>query len=64
MKNQEEFKSLGDKDIHAKVLQLKKDVFRMKMEKETTGLQKGHLLRQSKRDIARLLTVLSQRKGN
>ena len=46
------------KAITQKVSELRRELFDMKLQKATTNIEKTHLLRENKRDIARLLTVL------
>ena len=45
--------------IESKVSELRGDLFNYRMQKSTSGIEKPHRIREAKRDIARLLTVLS-----
>jgi len=56
-----DIESMDKVAISAKVSELRKDIFNKKLEKYTTGLEKPHLIKQSKKDIARLLTVLNKK---
>ena len=53
-----EISKLDSKAITQKVSELRRELFDMKLKKATTNIEKTHLLRENKRDIARLLTVL------
>jgi large subunit ribosomal protein L29 len=54
-----EISKLSEKEITEKVANLKTDLFNSKFNKYTTGSEKPHVVKQIKKDIARLLTVLS-----
>ena len=55
-----ELKDLDEGGLKAKIDELKIEVFKLRMEKKSSGAQKPHLLKSMKRDVARALTVLSQ----
>jgi ribosomal protein L29 len=50
---------LSEKEITEKVANLKTDLFNNRFNKYTTGSDKPHVVKQIKKDIARLLTFLS-----
>jgi large subunit ribosomal protein L29 len=54
---------LSDKEIREKVTSLKNDLFNNKFNKFTTGSDKPHMVKQLKKDIARLLTVKNAKKN-
>ena len=58
-----EFKTLDDASISKKIEELRVEIFNLKLQKTTTGLEKPHRITEAKRDIARLYTVLNQRNG-
>jgi large subunit ribosomal protein L29 len=58
----DDLKAMDDKTIVAKVSALKTDIFRKKIQKGVSGMEKPHTVKDAKRDIARLLTVLNSRK--
>lgn len=62
MLNISEIKKLDGAAISLKVIELRKELFDFRIQKHTTGVEKSHLLRQAKRDIARLLTVSNLKK--
>ncbi len=57
-----ELKTLNVKEIDKKVLELKKELFGLKMQGAVTGYEKPHRLNDLKKDIARLLTAKSANK--
>lgn len=48
--------------IERKVLDLRTELFNFRMQKAATGIEKPHLLKIGKKNIARLLTVKNSRK--
>ena len=57
----DDIKKLDDKALDRKVAELRLDVFQMKMQKTTSGIEKPHLIKEAKKNIARLLTVKTSR---
>ncbi len=57
-----DLKKLSVKEIDKKVLELKKELFGLKMQGAVTGYEKPHKLNDLKKDIARLLTAKSANK--
>lgn len=53
---------LSAKEIKEKVASLKTELFHKKFNKFTTGTDKPHVVKQIKKDIARLLTSLNAKK--
>ncbi|MGE3609677.1 MAG: 50S ribosomal protein L29 [Bacteriovoracaceae bacterium] len=53
---------LSAKEITEKVASLKNELFHNKFNKFTTGTEKPHVVKQIKKDIARLLTFLNAKK--
>ena len=50
--------------LNEQLLTLLRDQFNLRMQKATGQLGQSHLLKQTKRDIARVKTVLNQKGGN
>jgi large subunit ribosomal protein L29 len=48
--------------ITAKVSELRRELFNLNLQKNTTSIEKTHLFKTTKKDIARLLTVLNSKK--
>lgn len=57
-----EISNLSAKELTEKVATLKAELFNKKFNKFTTGTDKPHLVKEIKKDIARLLTVKNAKK--
>ena len=57
-----EISKLSAKELNEKVTTLKAELFNNKFTKFTTGSDKPHVVKQLKKDIARLLTVKNAKK--
>jgi large subunit ribosomal protein L29 len=57
-----EISKLSEKDLKTKVATLKAELFTNKFTKFTTGTEKPHVVKEVKKDIARLLTALNAKK--
>ena len=57
-----EVKDLDAAAIDTKVSEMRREIFNMKMEKATSGLEKPHNLKVLKKNIARLLTAKAAKK--
>ena len=51
-------------DLNAQLLSLRGDQFKLRMQKATGQLGQTHLLKQARRDIARVKTILEEKAGN
>ena len=60
--NFEELKTLSNENLFEEILNLKKELFDLRLKKATRQSIKPHLFKQSKHKIAQLLTLESQRK--
>lgn len=58
-----EISKLSAKEVTEKVASLKSELFNTKFNKFTTGNEKPHMVKQLKKDIARLLTFQSATKN-
>lgn len=61
--NYSELSGMDNKQIDAKVKEIRTELFNMRMQKAATGMEKPHLVKVAKANIARLLTVKNS-KGN
>jgi large subunit ribosomal protein L29 len=61
MLNNDEIKKLDDQAVDRKLSEIRLDLFKMKMQKTTSGIEKPHLMKVAKKNIARLLTVKTSR---
>lgn len=50
-------------ELAKKLIQLREEQFKLRMQKSTGQLNQTHLLKQNQRNIARVKTVLSQKKA-
>ncbi len=58
-----ELNKLDASGINQKVGELRKELFNLKLQKNTTNIEKSHILTDLKRDIARLLTALNSKES-
>lgn len=59
-----ELREKSAEDLNAQLLSLLEDQFKLRMQKATGQLGQTHLLKQARRDIARVKTVLEEKAGN
>lgn len=50
-------------ELNTQLLDLLRDQFNYRMQKATSQLQQTHLLKQTRRDIARLKTAIAEKAG-
>lgn len=58
-----ELRTKSTEELNQDLLGLLKDQFNLRLRKSTGQLNQSHLLRQTRRDIARIKTVLTQKAG-
>ncbi|WP_101760285.1 50S ribosomal protein L29 [Oceanicoccus sp. KOV_DT_Chl] len=51
-------------ELNVELLKLREDQFKLNMQNATGQLGQTHLLKETRKDIARVKTVLSQKAGN
>lgn len=59
-----EIQKMDAADIKKQVASLRKDLFDLKLQKNTTSVEKPHMFKSVKKDIARLMTVLSTKEAS
>ncbi|MGB0452323.1 MAG: 50S ribosomal protein L29 [Bacteriovoracaceae bacterium] len=59
-----EIKTWDEKTIEAKKAELRKQYFELNMQKVTGGIEKPHIFRDIKKDIARCETALTELRAN
>jgi len=59
-----ELKEKSTEELGRQLLALREDQFKLRMQKATGQLGQTHLLKHTKRDIARVKTVLREKTGN
>lgn len=57
-----ELRSLSDKELEARVRELREEVFHLRIKRTTSQLEKPHLIGVCRQDIARCLTILTERR--
>ncbi|MCY4428415.1 MAG: 50S ribosomal protein L29 [Halieaceae bacterium] len=62
--NTSELGETSVQDLQKELLSLREQQFKLRMQKSTAQLGQTHLLKQTRRDIARLKTALAQRAGD
>jgi len=58
-----ELRNKSTEELNQDLLGLLKEQFNLRLRKSTGQLNQSHLLRQTRRDIARIKTVLTQKTG-
>jgi len=56
-----ELRDKSVEDLNKQLLELREDQFKLRMAKATGQLGQSHLLKQTKRDIARVKTLLQEK---
>lgn len=59
----DELKEKDDQELRELEGQLREELFRLGLKKQTNQLQETHKLRQTRRDIARIKTILHERRA-
>jgi len=62
--NTTELKAKSVEELKAQLLTLLEEQFKLLMQKATGQLNQSHLLKATRRDIARVNTVLNEKAGN
>lgn len=55
-----EIRNMSTEDIVKKIEELKNELFDLRMKKATTVLEKPHRIKQLRKDIARMKTILTE----
>ena len=58
-----EIRNMSTEDINKKIEELKSELFDMRMTQATASLEKPHRMRAARKDIARMKTILTERKN-
>ena len=58
-----EIRKLKDEEIATKVVETKKELLNLRIKNATGSLEKSSKLRELKKDVARMLTVLKEREN-
>lgn len=58
-----EIRKMSTEDINKKIEELKNELFDMRMKQATASLEKPHRINAARKDIARMKTILAERKN-
>lgn len=58
-----EIRKMSTEEILKKIEEIKNELFDLRMKQSTGSLEKSHKINQDRKDIARMKTILSERKG-
>ncbi len=59
-----EIRNLSEQEIVAKIAEMKKDLFNLRFQQATGNLEEPAKIRETRKTIARLKTVLNENKAN
>lgn len=57
-----ELRNKSNEELQKELLDLRKEQFNLRMQKKIGQLPKSHLIRKAKKDIARLKTVMNEKR--
>lgn len=60
----QELRDKSVNELKEQLLELLREQFNLRMQKATGQLSQAHLLKQTRRDIARVKTVINEKAGN
>ena len=60
----EEIRSMTESEIENKIAESQEKLFKQKMQKSLGQAENPHKIRQTRKDIARLITILAQKRSN
>ena len=58
-----EIRKMSTEEINAKITEIKDELFDLRMKQSTGAVEKPHKINEGRKNIARLKTVLNERKG-
>lgn len=64
MKNIKELRQMTKEELEAEVLNLRKQQFKLRLQKANSDLSKTHIIKLVRRTIARVKTILSEKAKN
>jgi large subunit ribosomal protein L29 len=59
-----EIRKLSNEEIQAKVIESKKELLDLRMKNATGSLEKPSKIKELRKDVARMLTILTERKNS
>ena len=64
MKNIEDLRQMSKNELEAEILELRKQQFKLRLQKANSELSKTHVIKLVRRTIARIKTILSEKAKN
>ncbi len=64
MKNVEDLRKMTKAELEAEILELRKQQFKLRLQKANAELAKTHVIKLVRRTIARIKTILSEKAKN
>lgn len=64
MKNASELKNMTVEELQDELLSMRKEAFNLRLKKASGALDKTHLVKQVRRTIARIKTIMTEKAGN
>jgi len=64
MKDNHELRQMTVEELEAEILSLRKDQFGIRLKKASGSLDKTHVVKNIRRAIARVKTIMTERQGN
>jgi large subunit ribosomal protein L29 len=64
MKNIEDLRQMTKQELEAEILELRKQQFKLRLQKANSELGKTHVIKLVRRTIARIKTILSEKAKN
>ena len=58
----EELRGKAEADLHTQALEIKEELFKLRLQKATGQLDKNHRLKELRKDLARTYTILKEKK--
>ena len=59
-----EIRKMNKEEINSKIVELKKELFDLRMKQATASLEKTHQINVDRKDIARLKTILTEKSAS
>ncbi len=59
-----DLRALSGEELENKLRELRKQLMELNFQRKTAKVEKPHLFKQIKKDIARILTILNERRKN
>lgn len=63
MKNANELKEMTIDELQNELLTMRKEAFNLRLKKASGALDKGHLVKQVRRTVARIKTIMTEKVG-